>query len=616
MPQFVGDVFGLSSVYEKQVSNVENKNFTSWPESATYGYYGGGAPPPTNISTITRLDFFNETISDPGNNLPTIRSSLTTVSSSSCGYFGGGYYPSPHYSTITRLNFSSETTSNPGNNLPTARSFLAGTSNNSYGYFGGGREVLPTFYSTITRLDFSNETVSDPGNNLPKERFSLAAVSSSSYGYFVGGYHSSDGELSVITRLDFSSETVSDPGKNLLTTRSRSIATSSNSYGYFAGGFTPFVTSIITRLDFSNETISDPGKNLPTKIIDASATSSNFYGYFAGGYSGPPIINTIQRLDFSNETLSLPGNNLPTIRSNSAAVSGGASTYRGNGFKTYGYLFGGDRFLVSPPPQKVSTILRMDFSTEGYSDPGKNMPTIADSIQLVGSKEKAYGKWNNTQIIRFDYTNETNSLFTTPSTPTSSGKEGTASNSNYGYWLNLTRIDFSSETLSSPIAQSDTFTSGRSALITASASNLKYAYFAGGGNSSPNVHSSTHRLDFSNEVITEIASKLNNANYNHTGISSQLYGYFGGGVNASSLDKIDFFTELVKNVGALPTFAANRGGVSSNFYGYFSGGYSPSINLFSTVSRIEFSNDTISNTTSLPIARDSHTGVSNSISSS
>ena len=38
----IGDVFGLNSIYEKQVENIDNNNFESWPESATYGYFGGG----------------------------------------------------------------------------------------------------------------------------------------------------------------------------------------------------------------------------------------------------------------------------------------------------------------------------------------------------------------------------------------------------------------------------------------------------------------------------------------------------------------------------------------------------------------------------------------------
>ena len=43
----IGDVFGLTSIYEKQVENIDNNNFESWPESATYGYCGGGFVPST-----------------------------------------------------------------------------------------------------------------------------------------------------------------------------------------------------------------------------------------------------------------------------------------------------------------------------------------------------------------------------------------------------------------------------------------------------------------------------------------------------------------------------------------------------------------------------------------
>jgi len=82
-------VFSLSKVSKKQVENVDNNNFESWPEGATRGYYGGGFSPPY-INTITRLDFVNETVSDPGNNLPSARSLMGATSSSSYGYFGGG----------------------------------------------------------------------------------------------------------------------------------------------------------------------------------------------------------------------------------------------------------------------------------------------------------------------------------------------------------------------------------------------------------------------------------------------------------------------------------------------------------------------------------------------
>jgi hypothetical protein len=287
--------------------------------SKTYGYFGGGISVGYS-SIISRLDFSNETVSDsPTRNLPTARSDLAATSNNLYGYFGGGFNPS-YVSTITRLDFSNETTSNPGKNLPSSRWILTATSSSSYGYFGGGYSP-PIYINTISRLDFSNETTSDPGKNLPTARGILAATSSSSYGYFDGGFSSPPFTYyNTISRLDFSNETVSDPGKNLPTARYGLAAVSSSSYGYFGGGFSPPYINTISRLDFLTETVSDPGKNLPTARRELSAVSSSYYGYFGGGYA-PPAINTISRLDFSNETVSDPSKNLPSARQRNAAVS-------------------------------------------------------------------------------------------------------------------------------------------------------------------------------------------------------------------------------------------------------------------------------------------------------
>ena len=78
-------VFSLEEVRALQVKNISQNNFKYWPESATYGYFGGGSTP-TDINTITRLDFSNETVSDPGKNLPTERTTATSVSNNFYGY--------------------------------------------------------------------------------------------------------------------------------------------------------------------------------------------------------------------------------------------------------------------------------------------------------------------------------------------------------------------------------------------------------------------------------------------------------------------------------------------------------------------------------------------------
>ena len=61
----IGDVFGLTSIYERQVENIGNNNFESWPESATYGYFGGGYSGSAYVDTVERIDFSNETLSFP-----------------------------------------------------------------------------------------------------------------------------------------------------------------------------------------------------------------------------------------------------------------------------------------------------------------------------------------------------------------------------------------------------------------------------------------------------------------------------------------------------------------------------------------------------------------------
>ena len=185
-------IFGLDRVYKKQVQNVNNDNFDSWPENALYGYFAGGQNNPGATSdTVDRIDFSNETTSTPGNELSQVRRQMAAVSTSSYGYFAYGLHGNPTLlNTVDRLDFSSETCSLPGSNLPQARRRLAAVQTESYGYFAGGLNIPPPLvnYDTVSRIDFSNETGSAPGNELSQGRYGLGAVSSNSYGYFAGGH--------------------------------------------------------------------------------------------------------------------------------------------------------------------------------------------------------------------------------------------------------------------------------------------------------------------------------------------------------------------------------------------------------------------------------------------
>ena len=622
-------VFGLKKVYKRQYENVKNNNFASWPESGTYGYYVGGANGPTRISNITRLDFSNETVSDPGKNLSLVRSNLAGTQNNSYGYFGGGSPTAPTIiSTITRLDFSNETVSDPGKNFSSARSQLEATQNSSYGYFGGG--YTPGFISTITRLDFSNETVSDPGNNLSSARVRLATTSSSSYGYFGGGSIPNTPAptvISTIIRLDFSNETVSDPGKNLPIARNNLTATSSSSYGYFGGGETAALVSTITRLDFSNDNISDLTNNLPFGRSRLSTSSSIFYGYFGGGFNFGvgTFFSNITRLDFSNETVSNPGKNLPFGRSSTTAVSGGASVFRGN--KTYGYFAGGS-VPNTPIPTVTSIMSRLDFSNETTSDLGNTLPSARDSLAATSSNSYGYFAGGYTFVPpsietyfnilnRLDFSNETvsdpgNNL------STQSSSLAAVSSSSYGYFgggfsptlvNSITRLDFSNETVSDP---GNNLPSARNQL--AATSSNSYGYFGGGNN--PEITTIT-RLDLSNETVSNPGNNLPSVRRRFTATSSNSYGYFGGGyystprsqITISVITRLDFSNDTVSDPGNnLPSARNQLAATSSNSYGYFGGGSSLSL-----ITRLDFSNETVSDpSNNLPTARSSLTATSNS----
>ena len=118
-----GDIFGLrtnsSKIYDKQVEG-------NWPESANYGYFCGGYSPPYS-DLIDRIDFSNETMSLPGNDLTEARYGMGVVSNSNYGYFGAGNGPGAVV-TVDKIDFSNDTISPSTNNLPTAKDKLAAVS--------------------------------------------------------------------------------------------------------------------------------------------------------------------------------------------------------------------------------------------------------------------------------------------------------------------------------------------------------------------------------------------------------------------------------------------------------------------------------------------------------
>ena len=569
---FVGDVFGLNSVYEKQVENVENSNFASWPESSNL--------------------LFNY-----------------------AGYFGGGYTPKSH---IGRLDVSVNMWSLPGDYTPAALdSFSNGVSTPQYGYFGSaGNQNDYTYFSYVYRLDFSNTTSSLPGAILTASPAvaNVGGVQTPTKAYFAGG-SSSGGSPSYnnkIEKFTFSSESISTLPSTLSTARSGMGSVHSESYGYFAAGFigppSPFTTDAIDRLGFDTDTTSTLPTTYPASENGIPSTSSSEYGYFLK-------TSHLVRLNFNTESFTTISNATPVDGSNRSAMSN-------SNFNTY--------FAGGYGPDYLSSTLRLDYGSETISDIGANYPEggFSSAGGVSGGKSlrsftiKSYGYTNSAiaeiKFNRVDFATDGVSLSPGMTKFNAGFVRGTAfTDLNYGYYTAgiayppgvfvswTRRHDFSSETSSTPGDKCP-----YNARDLRSVSSKEYGYISGGQIPPvPAYFSFTARMDFSTTTFDAALSSgrnMSSLKAAHIGIQNSSYGYFGGGykyttetITYSTVDRLDFSTESyslsVNLTTPTSTGLMHGNGFENGVYGYFGGGYTtpPKVDRCQ-IYRLDFSNETIS----------------------
>jgi len=453
---------------------IESRDKLASASSSTYGYFVGGDSG-TLKSNVIRLDFSTELsalLPDSRFALPSssyvFNYSLSPVYSTDYAYFTGGRDRSrTRTSTITRLTFSDNTFSILSSTLSEARDNSLSTMNSYYGYISGGEDSSGTIINTINRIDFTTSTVSTSPFGLQTARTRGCASSSQNYGYFMMG-NTPGGDSSNIERLDYSSETISSPVNNFSRSQKSSLSAErgevkskslgSPSRAFIGGGDTPLgKTSTINIFSFSTENITQNSGSLGSGEKSYQAViGSNSAGYFLGGIdSSIAVTCSIDRFDFTTGSGNSIASTLPT------AMSRMTSTSRGE----YGYIVGGQ----TPPSSRLSTISRMDFSTEIIT--GRTTLSTAKA-RLSAITNENYGYFGGG--------------YTAPGS-------GTSVNT-------IERLDYSTETRTNP---GSNLSQSRHSMF-AIASN-RYGYFAGGiNNSLPNPYdtSTTNRIEFLTETIT------------------------------------------------------------------------------------------------------------------
>ena len=576
-------------------STLTQTTYNTVPESASYGYFGGGyqgGAPSAGTSNIDRVDYETDTTSLPSAKIAftgalggSIRGKFAGIESTQFGYILGGQAPTPTLSTIQKLDFTSETLGVSDKNLSQVSRGGSAFKSRNYAYYGGSYINGPfTAPKTLERIDFDTETINVFGN-LSKGRTFTASTQSRDYGYVTGGNNYPPGlSENNIDKVDLSNENISQPIYQFSTpiVGHKIAQNESNAYIFGGGGSFANATSYIRRLDFTDDSIAlTPARVQRGNISGGEYTENSNYGYGSIGYSGPTALwySQVERFDFQTETASSPGSTLSISRYLGASFSGGSAL------------------------RQVGKNNRND-SRAGLDNQGRQ--TSASYGYSIGGSPNRY------EVDRFDFLNETYFALNNSGSPApfgASSQGGAVSNKSFGYYTGhqvpsgpldrsiVARLDFTNDSwIDTPTIM--TYLTHRIGTVY----NHNYGYIAGGEHPTDTDYSFVNRLDFETESMNLLTATLSRGTERlNTGImrdNTTSYGYFMGGYSTDSrVDRLDFNTESMALSTNLPQgqhFISAYSYGKSNL-GYYVGGVNPSV-IQSDIIRFDFTTETYTDT--------------------
>ena len=566
-----GIVFGLDGA-----NHASYAGDTPTTAGTNYGYFGAGRNPsfPAGLSSIDRVDYSNDTpTASPKGDLTDSKYWRGGTSSLTHGYIAGGAPGA--VTTNNRIDYSNDTaTAAAKGPLSATVNYMVATGNTSYGYWGSGREGSP-FVSSVDRLDYSNDTATmSPKGPLVASHNYRMATGNLSYGYWSGGGGNGPPSITSVDRLDYSSDTTTAVAKGPLSeTRYMGAATGNGDYGYIAGGMPSPYKSSIDRIDYSNDTATAASGKGPLSVARTSfgdaATGTDDYGYFGGGYKAYARISTIDRLDYSSDTTT-------------ASVRGPMNVERGK-----------------------STAV----GSRAYGFPTTGNPATRSTTQINGTP---YGYWiggdgGGSRYHRVDYSNDTETASVRGNLHRSMSRNVAVSSLNYAYACgggaktNISRIDYADDTATG-LEKGNLATSYSSP---AGVNTKDYGYICGGISVSI-----VQRIDYGNDTATAaIKGPLSAARRYISATGNLSYGYISGGSpNPTTVDRIDYSSDTDAAVakGSLPYEVYGHGATGDANYGYTIGGFNTtpgSNNWLTTVTRIDYSNDSASPSPKGPITQ-------------
>ena len=530
------------------------------PSGPAYGYSGGGGSGvfgtrETGGTVVQRINFANDTAStNRRGELKYDHMHGAAVGNATHGYVTGDLFTTTARSYTSRVTYASDSSTALTRGMMTvARGGGSATGNASYAWVSGAWDWIygtagPNA-SVVDRIDYSNDsaTMSARGN-LDRAVGKVSASGNNNYGWWYGGSGSLSFGQSSVSRVDYGNDTVTASPKGTMSGNvNENTAVGNVNYGYTTRGNNSYTDFL--RYDYASDTgASTPKGSLSfTRKDFAGATGSQSYGYFMGGSSNPSTFHTtIDRIEYANDTATAsPKGNLQSQIPNSNGQR------RAGGFSGQANAFG-----TQPVP---STAKLVDKGSDGYQ---------------ISSLGPAYGYLAGgsgiSNVQRIDYASDTSTPTIKPNLPSEQSKGGGAGNLTHGY----------------------TF-----------------------GGDAPSSSSKVYRLDYSNDSVAAVRKgNLSAAGNYMNSVGNANYGYSGGRhapTDGTLIDKLDYSndteTAVALPVGMTPGAIYGYSTTGNQSFGYFIGGYWPaSSSRFSSVRRLDYSNDTVGTSLKGPL-----TGASN-----
>jgi len=314
----VANTVAITDELKGQFSNTTflNGSYLVMPEdpAAEYqfqgtisGYAAGGrnpfSGPPTNINTIQKFSFANESDGTDVGNLTALKRYAAGASSSAHGYAAGGEVPpgppSGYVTVIDKFPFAVDTNSSDSGDISAARRIGAGSSSDVNGYSSGGDEGFNV--NTIERYPFgSDNNVTDVGD-LTQTLNGGCGLSSVTAGFVAGGFPPF---RTTIDKFPFASDTNAGIHGDLTVGKYQAGDASSETSGYVMGGLesTPLFADRIEKFSFASDSDGADIGDLSSGKAYMSGQSSTTSGYSSGGSPPGTNLDTIDKFPFASDT--------------------------------------------------------------------------------------------------------------------------------------------------------------------------------------------------------------------------------------------------------------------------------------------------------------------------